>query len=72
VFAITINKAQGETFKHAGIYQPLSVFPSGQLMVAFSQSSSYDNIAAASIDGQCQCTENDRLITLNILQQEVL
>jgi hypothetical protein len=51
VSAITINKAQGQTFKHAGIYQPLSVFPTGQLMVAFSHSSSYDNIAAASTDG---------------------
>jgi len=36
----TINKAHGQIFKHAGIYQPLPVFPSGQLMVAFSQSSS--------------------------------
>jgi hypothetical protein len=50
VFAITI-KAQGQTFKHAEIYQPFSVFPGGQLMVAFSQPSSYDNIAATSIDG---------------------
>jgi hypothetical protein len=47
---ITINKAQGQIFKYVGMHQPSSVFLSGQLMVAFSQPSSFDKIAAASID----------------------
>jgi hypothetical protein len=56
---MTINKAQAQAYKQAGIYPPLPVFPSGKLNVAFYQSSSFDNNAVVSTDGHWQCTEND-------------
>jgi hypothetical protein len=36
-FAMTINKAQGQTFKRVGVYLPDSVFTHGQLYVALSR-----------------------------------
>ena len=43
-FAMTINKAQGQTMKFAGIYLPQPVFSHGQLYVAFSRVPSQSNI----------------------------
>ena len=34
---MTINKAQGQTFKSVGVYLPKPVFTHGQLYVAFSR-----------------------------------
>jgi hypothetical protein len=39
-FALTINKAQGQTFSQTGIYLPNPVFAHGQLYVALSRSAS--------------------------------
>ncbi len=36
-FAMTINKSQGQTFKHIGIFLRDSVFSHGQLYVALSR-----------------------------------
>ena len=36
-FAMTINKAQGQTFDYVGIYLPQPVFSHGQLYVALSR-----------------------------------
>jgi ATP-dependent DNA helicase PIF1 len=36
-FAMTINKAQGQTIPHVGIYLPEPVFAHGQLYVALSR-----------------------------------
>ncbi|WVZ93826.1 hypothetical protein U9M48_039780 [Paspalum notatum var. saurae] len=43
-FAMTINKAQGQTIAHAGLYLPEPVFSHGQLYVALSRATARSNI----------------------------
>ena len=43
-FAVTINKAQGQTFDQVGVYLPTPVFAHGQLYVALSRVRSFDRI----------------------------
>ena len=43
-FALTINKAQGQSVKHIGIDLCVPVFLHGQLYVALSQATSSQNI----------------------------
>jgi hypothetical protein len=50
-FAVTVSKAKGQTLKRLAIFLPSPVFPHGQLYVAFSRSSTSDNVAAAIIEG---------------------
>jgi len=44
-FAMTINKAQGQTMGMVGIYLPEPVFTHGQLYVALSRATSVDNVS---------------------------
>ncbi len=43
-FAMTINKAQGQTLQTVGVYLPKPVFCHGQLYVAFSRCSSWRGV----------------------------
>ncbi|XP_045468086.1 uncharacterized protein LOC123676313 [Harmonia axyridis] len=43
-FALTINKAQGQTFDQVGIYLDSPVFSHGQLYVAFSRARSWNGV----------------------------
>ena len=46
--AMTINKSQGQSFRHVGTYLPSPVFAHGQLYVALSRSSNPANVTSAS------------------------
>ena len=67
-FAITINKSQGQTLKHAGVWLRGQVFTHGQLYVACSRVSSPDNLKFAVMrkSDKQSCTAN------NIVFKEVL
>ena len=68
-FAMTINKAQGQTMKFVGIYLPSPVFTHGQLYVALSRVSSSSNI--------CIMIENEKYklknmtLTKNVVYKEI-
>ena len=63
-WAMTINKAQGQTLSSVGVYLSRSVFSHGQLYVAFSRSSSVGGIAVA-------CPSDVEAVT-NVVYPEVL
>jgi ATP-dependent exoDNAse (exonuclease V) alpha subunit len=71
-FAMTINKAQGQTLSSAGLYLPTSVFGYGQLYVAFSRVKTPDSIKillekeASTIEGQ------EGYYSTNVVYKEVL
>ena len=46
-FAITINKAQWQTFQRVGLYQPKPVFSHGQLYVGASRVGSPDGLVVS-------------------------
>jgi len=74
-YAITINKAQGQTLDRVGIYLRKSVFDHGQLYVAFSRVRSMNDVRVLVLNSfnQGYLTSNrDQVFTSNVVYQEVL
>ncbi|OWZ05401.1 Helitron helicase [Phytophthora megakarya] len=67
-FAMTINKAQGQSIHHVGIYLESPVFAHGQLYVALSRVTSRMAIKIA-VDPE-MIDENGRVHTINIVYRE--
>jgi len=66
-FAMTINKSQGQSLKHVGVYLPSPIFSHGQLYVALSRVTSIEglNILISDDDGE------DTDVTSNVVYHEV-
>ena len=65
-FAMTINKSQGKSLSHVGVYLPIHVFCHGQLYVAISRVTTKDGLKIL------VCSEEDSNINLtkNIVYRE--
>ena len=75
-FALTINKAQGQTFTRVGLFLPDPVFSHGQLYVAFSKVTSSNGIEVLITNkqnkqGQMLINDPKRTFTRNIIFKEV-
>lgn len=73
-FALTINRAQGQTFQNVGIYLESPVFAHGQLYVAFSRAKNWQSVKVQihHTDEQRPIVRNsDTIYTKNIVYQNV-
>lgn len=71
-FAMTINKAQGQTLQKAALYLPQPVFTHGQMYVAFSRATSASNMYVSLQETDSQKVTDDAIYTSNIVYKEVL
>ena len=69
-FAMSINKAQGQTIPNMGLYLPKPVFTHGQLYVALSRVQSKNNISVLVEDGFVDGKLG--VYTKNIVYKEIL
>ncbi|KAI9118735.1 hypothetical protein K1719_010180 [Acacia pycnantha] len=66
-FAMTINKSQGKSMSHVGLYLPAPVFSHGQLYVALSRVKSFNGLRILILD---ECNKSSRTTT-NVVYREV-
>ena len=71
-YALTINKAQGQTLESAGVFLPTSCFSHGQLYVALSRVGSPDAIRVLLTEDHPYARESDYSATANIVRPDVL
>lgn len=69
-FAMTINKSQGQTLNHVGVFLSQSAFSHGQLYVALSRCTSPDNLKVYVADGSIKGLEGS--YTRNVVYTQVL
>ena len=69
-FAMTINKAQGQTIPNVGVYLPDSVFSHGQLYVALSRGISRETTKV--LVRPTKQFRQDGVYTSNVVYKEVL
>lgn len=73
-FAMTINKAQGQTLDRVGIYLPEPVFGHGQLYVAFSRVRRKEDVKIKVLDTPLQgklLQGSEKVFTRNVVYREV-
>ena len=83
-FAMTVNKAQGQTIPNVGVYLPKPVFSYGQLYVALSKATTKSNIRILAVPaaekdmnkgkgkGKGKKRPTKDIFTKNIVYKEVL
>ncbi|XP_049300534.1 uncharacterized protein LOC125774300 [Anopheles funestus] len=69
-FAMTINKAQGQSLHHLGLYLPTEVFAHGQLYVALSRVTSRSNVVVLNVDPERE--DHDGVGVKNVVFREVI
>ena len=71
-FAMTINKAQGQTLERVGIYLPQKVFSHGQLYVALSRARRQSSVKVCIEHSLPQPLKRRSGFTANIVYREIL
>ena len=76
-FAMTVNKAQGQTISHSGVYLPEPVFSHGQLYVVLSRATARSNIRILAVPpgdkkDKKKMTKINGTYTKNIVYKKVL
>lgn len=71
-FAMTVNKAQGQTIPHVGVYLPNPVFSHGQLYVALSRATTRSNVKILAAGEMVLSKNSNETYTKNIVYKEVL
>ncbi|ESR49566.1 hypothetical protein CICLE_v10033686mg [Citrus x clementina] len=66
-FSMTINKSQGQSLKHVGLYLPKQVFTHGQLYVVVSRVTTREGLTVLNVDQEVE----DQNFIKNIVYKEV-
>ena len=69
-FAMTINKAQGQSLQQLGLYLPTEVFAHGHLYVALSRVTSRQNVTVMIVNSERD--DQDGVAAKNVVYREVI